>query len=57
VSANRLAKETGIRQQNLSRWLQEARNLGDHRIAEQYSYFSRVLRRPDIVAGSLTSSA
>jgi transposase-like protein len=27
VSANRLAKETGIRQQNLSRWLQEARNL------------------------------
>lgn len=27
VSANQLAKETGIRQQNLSRWLQEARNL------------------------------
>ena len=27
VSAVRLAKETGVRQQNLSRWLQEARNL------------------------------
>lgn len=27
VSANQLAKETGIRQQNLSRWLQQARNL------------------------------
>lgn len=26
-SATRLAKETGIRQQNLSRWLQEARSL------------------------------
>lgn len=27
VSANQLANETGIRQQNLSRWLREARNL------------------------------
>ncbi|MFV1991324.1 MAG: hypothetical protein ACC652_11355 [Acidimicrobiales bacterium] len=27
VSANQLANETGIRQQNLSRWLWEARNL------------------------------
>jgi len=27
VSAHQLAKETGIRQQNLSRWLREARNL------------------------------
>jgi len=27
VSANQLAKDTGIRQQNLSRWLREARNL------------------------------
>ena len=27
VSANQLAEETGIRQQNLSRWLGEARNL------------------------------
>jgi transposase-like protein len=27
VSANQLAEETGIRQQNLSRWLREARNL------------------------------
>lgn len=27
VSASRLARETGVRQQNLSRWLQEARSL------------------------------
>ena len=27
VSATRLAQETGVRQQNLSRWLQEARSL------------------------------
>jgi len=27
VSANRLAKETGVRQQSLSRWLEEARTL------------------------------
>jgi transposase-like protein len=27
ISANRLAKETDIRQQNLSRWLRETRNL------------------------------
>lgn len=27
VSAHQLAKDTGIRQQNLSRWLREARNL------------------------------
>lgn len=27
MSANQLAKETGIRQQNFSRWLREARNL------------------------------
>ncbi len=27
MSANQLAKDTGIRQQNLSRWLREARNL------------------------------
>jgi hypothetical protein len=27
VSANQLSKETGVRQQNLSRWLQQARNL------------------------------
>ena len=27
VSAHRLAQETGVRQQNLSRWLQEARSL------------------------------
>src|SRR5438045_6591721 len=27
VSASQLARETGIRQQNLSRWLQEARSL------------------------------
>jgi transposase-like protein len=27
ISANQLAKETGVRQQILSRWLREARNL------------------------------
>jgi len=27
VSANQLARETGVRQQSLSRWLQEARSL------------------------------
>jgi transposase-like protein len=27
ISANSLAEETGVRQQNLSRWLREARNL------------------------------
>ena len=27
VSASQLARETGVRQQNLSRWLQEARSL------------------------------
>lgn len=27
ISANRLAEEIGVRQQNLSRWLREARNL------------------------------
>src|SRR5947207_7542717 len=27
VSASQLARETGLRQQNLSRWLQEARSL------------------------------
>lgn len=27
ISALQLSKETGVRQQNLSRWLQEARNL------------------------------
>jgi hypothetical protein len=27
VSANQLSKETGVRQQNLSRWLWQARNL------------------------------
>jgi transposase-like protein len=27
VSANQLAEDTGVRQQNLSRWLREARNL------------------------------
>lgn len=26
ISANQLSKETGVRQQNLSRWLREARN-------------------------------
>jgi len=27
VSASQLARETGVRQQNLSRWLEEARSL------------------------------
>jgi len=27
VSASQLARDTGVRQQNLSRWLQEARSL------------------------------
>ena len=42
LSAGRLAKETGVRQQNLSRWLEEARTLplvvaSDHCLMRQWT--------------------
>jgi len=47
VSASQLAKETGVRQQNLSRWLQEARSLplvGSKDVTEQALTLERKAR-------------
>ena len=47
MSASQLAKETGVRQQNLSRWLQEARSLplvGSKDLADQTLTFERRAR-------------
>jgi len=47
MSASQLAKETGVRQQNLSRWLQEARSLplvGSKGVTEQALTLERKAR-------------
>jgi len=47
MSASQLAKETGVRQQNLSRWLQEARSLplvGSKDLTDQTLTFERKAR-------------
>jgi transposase len=57
VSALELAKETGVRQQNLSRWLQEARSLplvrSDHAKARQWTVEqkARILSEASALSG------
>jgi transposase len=57
VSALELAKQTGVRQQNLSRWLQEARSLplvrSDHTKARQWTVEqkARILNEASALSG------
>jgi hypothetical protein len=57
VSALELSKETGVRQQNLSRWLQEARSLplvrSDHSKARQWTVEqkARILSEASALSG------
>ena len=46
VSALQLSRETGVRQQNLSRWLQEARSLPCMTLTYQRLGNGRLRRRP-----------
>ncbi len=53
MSANQLAKDTGIRQQNLSRWLRETRNLSLMESNNQAVFAWTVEQKARLLAGVL----